>query len=370
MIDIPLSTIIQKIQASTELGEEEIKSKIRAKLKELSGLISDEGAAHIIANELGVKLLEAATGSMTINNVMAGMRNVEVVGKVKQVYEVREFNTGERSGKVGNLLLQDPTGIIRIVLWNDQADQMKDLQPGDILKIKGAYAKANNNRKELHLGDRSSVEKNPEGVTVDVDITTQPKAENKRIADLGAQDDNAVVVATIVQVFDPRFFPSKQNPDLMNYVMNIYLDDGSDNIRCVLWSDQIESLLGKSREEILTFQENPASFEAVKNDLLGQIVKIRGRIKNNETFGRLEFVAYDVIKDVKPEDEMPKEDVVKKAESVDAVTEETTVKAEVADDGEVESISVEDKKSFSSGTGEEEELLTLDDIEDLEELDD
>ena len=58
MIKIPYEDIISKIKSGSKLSEEEIEAKIEAKLKQLSGLISKNGAAHIIANELGVKLIE------------------------------------------------------------------------------------------------------------------------------------------------------------------------------------------------------------------------------------------------------------------------------------------------------------------------
>ena len=50
MIKVPLSTIIEKIKENSNLTIDDINSKIKEKMDQLSGLISDEGAAHIIAN--------------------------------------------------------------------------------------------------------------------------------------------------------------------------------------------------------------------------------------------------------------------------------------------------------------------------------
>ncbi len=390
MIDIPLNIIIKRIKESTGLGEEEINNKIKEKLKDLSGLISEEGAAHIVANELGVKLLEAIEGEMTIENILPGMRNLQVKGKVRQAYETREFNTGGRAGKVGSFLMQDETGIIRVVLWNEHADKIKELKTGDVVRIKGAYSKSNNNRKEIHLGDTSTIEINPEGIEVNVEIDKTPDVQRKKIAEIKPEDENVEVIATIVQVFDPRFFPSRQNPEETNYVMNLYLDDGSDNIRCVLWSEQIERILGKTRQEILEMKEKPGSFEEIKNELLGQIIKVRGRIKNNEVFGRLELIANNIKKDLNPEEEITNEETEEtnkeeneqepesqspeeqeeRNDTKRIITEETKIQAEMNEEGEVESIKreeeIEETKKYSES---EDDLLTLDDIEDLEELD-
>jgi len=41
------------------LPEAEIKGKISEKVQQLYGLVSEEGAAHIIANEYGIKIFES-----------------------------------------------------------------------------------------------------------------------------------------------------------------------------------------------------------------------------------------------------------------------------------------------------------------------
>src|SRR3989338_8000605 len=96
MIKIPYEQIIEKIKIESGISEDELDEKINAKMKQLSGLISREGAAHIVANELGIKLFENVTGKLQIKNIVPGLRNVETVGKVLQAYELREFNTNNR----------------------------------------------------------------------------------------------------------------------------------------------------------------------------------------------------------------------------------------------------------------------------------
>ena len=126
MIKMPFEDMVAKIQESSQLSQDEIQDKIKKKMDQLSGLISKEGAAHIIANELGIKLFEPG-GKKQIKGILPGMRNVTVVGKVQDVYEAREFSVGSRQGRVGNFLLGDETGMIRVVLWNDQVDNLNKL---------------------------------------------------------------------------------------------------------------------------------------------------------------------------------------------------------------------------------------------------
>ena len=76
MMKIPYEEIILKINENTKMTTAEIEDRIDKKLRQLSGLISKEGAAHIVANELGVKIFEPLSGKLQIKNILSGMRDV------------------------------------------------------------------------------------------------------------------------------------------------------------------------------------------------------------------------------------------------------------------------------------------------------
>ena len=149
MIQVPLSQIIEKIKEEKGLSEEEINARIQAKLTQLSGLISKEGAAHIIANELGIKVIEMG-GKLKIKNILAGMRSVETFGKVTRIFEVRDFKKENREGRVGSFIIGDETGTIRIVCWGSQADKIREFKENDIVRVQNGYVRENNNSKENH----------------------------------------------------------------------------------------------------------------------------------------------------------------------------------------------------------------------------
>ena len=166
MYKIPLSDIKQKILAGGKLSAEQLELKLKAKINELSGLISEEGAAHIIANELGVELVSLSSKKLKIKEVYAGMRNITAVGKVVRKFEVREFLKDNRSGKVCSLILGDETGTVRVVFWNEQVDLLRSISEGDVLLVREAYVRENNNDREIHLGNQGSIVINPEGESV------------------------------------------------------------------------------------------------------------------------------------------------------------------------------------------------------------
>jgi len=322
MLKIPLSDIIAKITQEAKISEEEINNRIKAKLDQLSGLISKEGAAHIVANELGVKLLEQTSGKLQIKNILAGMRDVETTGKVQQVFPLREFKTDNREGKVASFVVGDETGTIRVVLWGNQADQIANIQPGGIVKVLGGYVRENTGRKEIHMNDRSKLVLDPKGETIG-DVKTET-VQRKTIKDLTESDSNVEVLATVVQIFDPRFFEvcpecgkrirgqdglfsclqhGNVKPDY-SYVCNLFLDDGTENIRGVFFRNQMAHLIGKAHADILAFRESPDLFQDMKNQLLGTIVKVTGRVTKNTMFDRLELMAQTVDPNPSAEDEL------------------------------------------------------------------
>jgi replication factor A1 len=319
MISVPLKDIVAKISKESHLSEAEVQQKIKAKIDQLYGLVSEEGAAHILANEYGIKLFEVS-GELKIKDILIGMKSVDVVGKVLRKYELREFNTEKRKGKVANLMLGDETGTIRIVFWNDKTNEFTQLKEEDIIKIKGAYVRDNAGRKELHLGDNSHVIINPANVT----ITTRERKEyaKKHIAEL-TDGLSSEIMGTILQVFDIKFFEvcprcnkrlrlrddqfacdehGIQTPTY-NYVLNVYLDDGTGNIRTIFWKQQSQRLLKLTDAEFNAIRLQPELFEKYKTDMLGVQVKILGTTKNN-IMGRLEFNAEIVFTDLNPDHEI------------------------------------------------------------------
>lgn len=322
LIRIPLADIVSKIKDKTGLSEAQIMEKVEKKCQQLAGLVSKDGAGHIVANELGVKLLEHG-GRQKIKDVFAGMRSVELVGKVLQVYEARDFSRADGTpGQVGSFSIGDETGTMRIVCWGEQTKLLRDLKPGIITLITNAQSRENNRGyKELHLSDQSRVVVNPPGETVG-EVKQREAAPRKAIKELNEQDQNVEILGTITESFAPKFFEicpqcnksakggncAQHGAITPNYscVFNAIVDDGSDNIRVVFFRNQMERLLNKTTEDVLSYRERLEAFEQVRSDLLGQIIKIVGKVNRNMFFDRLEFVAQLVFTNPNPEEELAK----------------------------------------------------------------
>ena len=133
MYKIPLVEIKDKLMKSGKITPVDLESRIKKKINDLSGLISEEGAAHIIANELGVELFSSGQEKLKVKNIYAGMRSISTVGKVMRKFEVREFAKEKASGRVASLIIGDESGTIRVVFWNDQVKVWEQIKENDII---------------------------------------------------------------------------------------------------------------------------------------------------------------------------------------------------------------------------------------------
>ena len=251
-----------------------------------------------------------------------------------RVFDVKEFTTRDgREGKVGSFVLADESGTIRVACWNDKADLLKKFKEKEtVLRIKDGYLKTNQDRLELHVNDRATVDIDPAGVSVEVTAQSGSSdrqfapAQRMQINQLSDGLNNVELLGTIVQVFDPRFYevcPNCQkrtrdqggsfrcpehgeiSPEYA-YLVSFFLDDGTDNVRVTCFRNQASRLCNVDDAKMVSFREEPMRFEDVKTDLLGQIIKVVGRAKKNDMFDRLEFTAQLVFPEPDPSDELKK----------------------------------------------------------------
>ena len=109
------SQLVERISRSSGLSVADIERRIEAKRAKLSGLISKEGAAQVVASELGISFDKE---KMKISELLTGMKKVNVIGKIISLFPIKEYNKNNKQGKISSFILADETGNIRTVLWD------------------------------------------------------------------------------------------------------------------------------------------------------------------------------------------------------------------------------------------------------------
>lgn len=288
--------IVEKISKKSGLEKEEIERRIEAKRAKLSGLISREGAAQVVAAELGISF---DNEKLKLEELLPGMRKVNTRGKITGFSPVRTFKTKKGDdGKVANLFIADETSNIKVVLWDTNHISLLEngkIGEGIVVEILNGAMRDN----ELHLGSFSELKITNESIN---EINTEKVFRTKNIFEL-KNSDNAKVRAFIVQSFDPRFFyvcptcRKKAVQENGNFVcaehgkvagekralMNVIIDDGTETIRAVAFHDNLGSL---GMIEL----ENPEKLINQRENLLGKEMFFQGAVRNNKLFNTPEFI--------------------------------------------------------------------------------
>src|SRR3989344_4752441 len=147
--------LIEKIVKASGLDAAEVEGRVEAKKAKLSGLISREGAAQIIAAELGISFEDQ---DLKVNELMAGMKKVNVIGKIINLFPVREFERNGITNKVANFIIADETGSVKVVLWDTNHINLiesKIVKQGDVVQIKNGSTRDG----EIHLSGFSEFKK-------------------------------------------------------------------------------------------------------------------------------------------------------------------------------------------------------------------
>lgn len=323
MLKIPIGEIVQKIKEKTGLSEEIITKKIDEKVSELSGLVSRDGAAHIVANEFGVQLFKSPeSGNTKLKDILPGLKSVSFLARVLRIYPTKEFNTPKRSGKVASFMVGDDSGKMRVVFWDTNLIKMLEdgtIKENDVVRITNCYVKEGMNGVEVHAGNRTKVEVNPNTAEAkripQIAAPAERTAERMIIKDL--KEGQFEVHGTIVYLFETGnpFFEvcpqcnkrvhedscvthGKVTPK-HSMVVSAIIDDGTGNIRTVFFGNRAEQLLGISSEDAFKqSQQNNDNFYAIKSkkkELIGKEIICEGNVANNSFSGDLEMICRKLI---------------------------------------------------------------------------
>jgi len=238
---------IKKIIEETGLSKNEIQTLVEEKKEELKGLISEEGALFVIAKELGVdvasenqELLNEV--ELNISDITVNMKNIVIVGRIKDIYNVNSFNKSNGEiGYVGAFLLHDKTGDIRIVLWDNQVSIFKDerFERNEIVKILNGTAKNGRyGEVEIHVGGYSKINLAPE----DVDYKKFPKIKDQlvKIQDINEDLGSISTEGKVMNLFPVKDFIRKNGQN--GRVSSIILRDSTGKVRITFWNEDIEKI--------------------------------------------------------------------------------------------------------------------------------
>lgn len=284
--------LLDKIARLGNVSKDDVERKVEAKRAKLSGLVSKEGAAQIVAAELGINFEKER---LKISELAQGMKKAHVVGKIVEISPVRNYNKNGREGKIGKMVLADESGRMGAVLWDTNhivLIETEKIKIGDVVDISNAMVRNG----ELHLSSFSDMRLSNEKFE---NIAAESSGEMKKIKDLKI-GEKVKIRAFIVQSFEPRYFEvcpecGKKAIDgqCVNHgkitskkraLLSVVVDDGSASMRGVIFGENIQ-MLGLTDEEIFSLEK----FMEKKNSILGEEFIFMGNVKNNVLYNTIEL---------------------------------------------------------------------------------
>ncbi|MDD5148114.1 MAG: DUF2240 family protein [Candidatus ainarchaeum sp.] len=237
-MELATISLVDKIVSESGKPKEEILEKIESKKEKFAGLLTESGAALMVAKELGLEL-DKNSERMKVSQLEEGMGNITLIVKAMQVFSPREFEKNGKKGRLCNLIVADDSGEIRLTLWHEDVKKMLEqgVERGSVLELKNCYVTAFKEKPQLNLSYQGELTVNPAGV----EASFLPKIENRifRLDELQPGLNEVNVVARIMRVFPATEF-KKENAE--GKVVNFQIGDKTTAIRATAWNDTVSEI--------------------------------------------------------------------------------------------------------------------------------
>jgi replication factor A1 len=307
--------IVNYIHEKLKIPKEKIYEEIKEKIEEFSGIITEEGAATLVAREYGIDIREIAE-FLKIDELIGGMRNVNLKVKIFKIFPLKEFEKRDGKGFLRVILIGDKTGVARLTLWNEQVNIIDELnlREGQAIKIYNARTKENIfGDVDILLSPTSSIEiiKDDEELPSLDELASLLRKSYEKVEIRKISAGNYEINGIISNVYKIRTFDicpickfkvrsvdgrticevHQEVQPQKALVFSFELDDFTGSIRVVVFRDLAEKFIKLDEIILLTEEERK---KILKERIMGKIVTVRGRVKFNKILSRYEMIANEI----------------------------------------------------------------------------
>lgn len=198
---------------------EEFDERVEKKYEELKGAVDELCAAMLVVEELGRSHIKIGA----VKSAHAPL--VSFFGKVLEKSEPREFKRGEEGeeaepGLVASMILGDPTGTVKVTVWDSLAAGTFEIEVNSVLEVIG---KPKSGRSEVTgLAMRESL------VTI-VETKLPPKTEEMKTP----------LIAKVLAIGSIREIGRRDGS--VSYLQEIIIGDESGTARIISWDPEVFS---------------------------------------------------------------------------------------------------------------------------------
>ncbi|MFW9793561.1 MAG: OB-fold nucleic acid binding domain-containing protein [Candidatus Thorarchaeota archaeon] len=198
--------------------------------------------------ELGIDFGASRSEDMKIADLKDGLFGIGVKVKIQRVFPLSTFTRqrDQSEGKVLSMIAADESGTIRLVFWDDKAEEMENVEEGEIIRVQTANTRLNRDGTgvEVHVGRAATIERKIKEKMDSVEVApTAIKSESlgmKSIADLTTGMWDVDIEGKVVSVYDVKTFTNRDGDE--GRVRNVVLADESSKVRVTFWNDDVDKI--------------------------------------------------------------------------------------------------------------------------------
>ncbi|MEM1512916.1 MAG: DUF2240 family protein [Candidatus Jordarchaeales archaeon] len=231
--------IIDLIVEKASVSREEVLKLVKRKKEEMGGLVTDEGAALLVAIDLGVEVQRNEEEKVFIGELSDEMDVVPIVeGRVKSFLGIKRFEReGGGVGVMATIVIVDRTGEAKLVLWGEHSKIVEkgQLRKGDVVRVVKGYVKRGIfGDLELHVGKLGRVIINPP----DAKLEDFPEVVEEvfPLSKLEPGMPDVTVEGEVVEVGPASIFERPNGSK--GRMATARITDGTMSVRVVFWDEQ------------------------------------------------------------------------------------------------------------------------------------
>lgn len=220
----------ERLHRERGISREELAGMVRKKQGEFAGLLNESAAVYAIAKEHGLEVeTEAPLQFGKVAAIGEASRGVNLLCRVRRIYALKTFERNGKQGSVLNLVVEDDSGAIKLVLWNVDAERVERgaVEKGDVVEIRNAFSKKALSGIELHLGLAGSIRRSERKL--------ERVAEAKGAVKIGQLAEGMQEADAVARVLELGTRTEFEREGKKSQVASVVIGDESSTIRLVLW---------------------------------------------------------------------------------------------------------------------------------------
>ncbi|MHA1338639.1 MAG: OB-fold nucleic acid binding domain-containing protein [Promethearchaeota archaeon] len=292
-------------------------------------------------NENDYPLIASESRITKISDISSKMKNVNIKAQLIMKEEPRIIEKTDKTLTIQRVYVQDDTANIPIAFWNEDVAKINNFNEGDIVEIRGLYAKPQYNdpsKTELTFGRNSTIkllnkidektskiikekfkkeqykeESKAISIPKELDYIKDINSERKYlIKGFIAKEINRIVIYESCENCKRKVENCKceggPQTTVLRAIVNVIIDDGTGTIRATFFGEKAEKLLGYSAIDMkveLNGESSDKLYQQINQQIIGKELILVGKAKFSEYSNQYELNVFD-FEYVKAEDEVEK----------------------------------------------------------------